>query len=143
MSEKETSLPSLFVHCRKIWARMAELSETVDVEGHPTSVYRGHLTKLVIKEQGLSVPYYTQVMQALKAMGCVRQLRRGGGNAKSIWELKAEPTEERWKRFESTGKTPAAAGKTAVLEQQVRDINRRLQSVEATVQLLTDTGTEG
>lgn len=84
--------PAMLVHCETVYAKMLERSTPV-TEG---ILYEGMLTHL-FEEVGLSTPYYTHVMTKLKAMDCVRQIRRGGGNTPSRWLLLQEPVIESWR----------------------------------------------
>lgn len=85
--------PAMFNHCITVWDAMRE--EATEMQDH--LVYEGFLTKLFEKCY-LSVPYYTHVMDELQRMGCVVQLRRGGGSAKSQWELVQRPNPTLWEQ---------------------------------------------
>jgi len=125
----------VFDHCVKVYAEMAaqSLEEVISASEHPDDpanhmlVYEGQLTKL-FGALALSTPYYTSVMNHLKSMGCVEQLRRGGGNSPSRWRLLREPDEDSFRSIE--GMKRSRTGKTAALEQQVRDLNKRLHAAE-------------
>lgn len=96
VTEEEIPLPAIFGHACTVYKEMeseAELVERADQGMAQVLVWEGHLTKLVTRLH-LSVPYYTSVTRELKRMGCIKQLRRGGGNATSQWLLVTEPTEE-------------------------------------------------
>jgi hypothetical protein len=113
-----------------VYDAMEERSEPQDVDGVEAMVYTGHLTKLFSVDLRLSVPYYTQVMNALKGMDCVRQIRRGGGSAPSVWLVVQPPTED---LFEGTRDPSTASKKVQQNEQilqQLRDLNRRVQVLE-------------
>jgi hypothetical protein len=87
----------MFLHCARVYAEMYRQSKRALADGHTTIVvYEGMLTALVTETIGLPVPYYTAVRRKLLDMGCVRQLRRGGGTAPSQWELIKEPTADLW-----------------------------------------------
>jgi len=109
--------------------------EDIDPDDHDEEriiVYEGFLTKL-FAELGLSVPYYTTVMAALKVMGCAKQLRRGGSSTPSQWELRYEPNVEAFMRQVQGDKPPRRSRRSddiAMLTQQVSDLTRRLSAVE-------------
>jgi hypothetical protein len=90
-------------------------------------VYEGMLTKLVTEDLGLPVPYYTKVRQFLMAMGCIRQLRRGGGSAPSQWELIREPTIDLWDDL--TDDEPQTFGPSPI-EQMIAMQGRRIMRLE-------------
>lgn len=88
--------PALFEHCVNVYKAMFDEARAVNNPSQEEDVdeiivYEGFLTQLITGRLNLSVPYYTTVMQALRNMGCVRQLRRGGSTTPSQWELIYEP----------------------------------------------------
>lgn len=95
-------------------------------------VYEGFFTALITHKLNLSVPYYTSIRKALIRMGCVRQLKRGGGSAPSQWELVYEPTLEAFMRQEEP-KTPKQT-KESQTEALVDSLLKRMQDVEDTQQ---------
>jgi hypothetical protein len=107
---------------------MEENSSTVQVEGQPTVVYEGFLTKLV-RDVHLPSPYYTFVTNALQSMGCIQQLKRGGGSTPSQWILRYKPTFELFEA-RATDTYMKQHDKTAILTQHLKDLNNRLLVVE-------------
>lgn len=103
--DKSSAPPALFDHCVRAYKAMLADSKAVfelkedppeaeyNTGGH-VIVYEGFLTQLITVQLSLSVPYYTSVRKALINMGCIRQLRRGGGSSASQWEMIREPTLE-------------------------------------------------
>jgi hypothetical protein len=85
------------------------------------------LTKLVCEDLGLAVPYYTAVTRKLKDMGCIRQLKRGGGSSPSQWELIREPTADLWNDLPQD--TPVE-GLDSQLLQMLADQGRRIGRLE-------------
>lgn len=126
-------LPALYGYLAKVYKQMedeAEVETLPDDENETGLVYTGHLTVLF---QGMNIPnpYYTSVTRALKAMGCVIQLRRGGGSATSKWLLVAPPTEVSFMDADlGKRRTVAGKGKVAILEQRIRDLTRRVTVLE-------------
>jgi hypothetical protein len=140
--EEETKPTSvMFDHCNRVYDEMAaqareELINGADSSEDPDNValiYEGHLTRL-FQSLGLSTPYYTSVMNHLKTMGCVEQLRRGGGNSPSRWILRHAPTEDAFNSIE--GQLRASKGKFAALEQRVGDLTRTVNELYGQVQSL-------
>jgi hypothetical protein len=95
MSDDETSTlaaPAMYGHICKVYNAMLQRAMQHATEGGvELVVYEGRLVALITEELYFSVPYYTSIMQALKKLGCVRQLRRGGGSSPSQWEMIKEP----------------------------------------------------
>lgn len=128
MTETTTPTSVVFDHCVRVYKEMAEQSrwEKVD-EDHEWFVYEGYLTKLFQSLQ-LSVPYYTKVMEVLKAMGCLEQIRRGGGNTPSRWRLVLPPEEESFNSFINVKRT--GKGRLAKAEQELRSAHKRIGDLE-------------
>src|SRR5882757_3836561 len=108
-TQGDDTLPVLYQHCKDVYERMLTQSTKQEYkDGEEVKiaiVYEGFLTKLVTEQLHLSVPYYTSTIRALKKMGCMSQLRRGGSTSPSQWQLFREPTEE---LFRSTQKVKAS-----------------------------------
>jgi len=101
-------------------------------EGDDIIVYDGFLTHL-ISDLSLSNPYYTFATRALKEMGCVRPLKRGGGRTPSQWQLIKTPTEELFTEAHPIDPVKSVMGRKqekSVLQAQVNDLNARLAIVE-------------
>jgi hypothetical protein len=154
-AEKEYVPPAVYFHCLSVYERMlaqAKLVRAVEVEDDEEQssegdmiVYEGALTSLVTQELHLSVPYYTSVTRALKAMGCVKQLRRGGGQALSQWLLLREPTVELYQEMtpETVTASRRSSSKTDQLAQRISDHDDRLGTLEDFMnQIIDHFGTE-
>lgn len=134
-------MKALYDHCITVFDEMFKEAEPeVDIsiadvnEGEAPSgymIWTGHTTQLFAR-LGMATPYYTTVMQALKKMSCVEQVKRGGGNSMSKWRLVRRPEEEFFEAAEKL-KKPVQGGQKA-LEQQVRDLNQRVLTLEDMVQ---------
>lgn len=137
MDRDENPVPIMFEHCCVVFAEMMKQSEEEQVgqgveEGsvpETIKVYEGFLTTL-FQDLRMSVPYYTTIMKALKAMNCVEQLRRGGGTSKSKWVLYHEPTEEGFMAYMNGRTSPRRQGQLAALEQRNRDLAARVSEAE-------------
>lgn len=139
LDEKPTS--ALFEHCVNVYEAMKSEAREEDFDTgwrdertgltsgamQTKLVYEGHLTKL-FAGLGLSTPYYTAVRKQLIGMGCIEQIRRGGGNSSSRWILNYAPSEEHYKVIEQRQRPPS--GKVAMLEQQVRNLIKRVTDLE-------------
>jgi hypothetical protein len=126
---EDKPVKALYDHCLNVYNEMHEQARTsTDYAGYEDQlVYIGHLTKL-FQALDLAVPYYTSVMKMLKAMGCVEQIRRGGGGAPSAWAVFNAPEREAFEK--SAPLKRPVAGKLAALEQQLRDQNVRINKLE-------------
>jgi len=91
-------------------------------------VYEGFLTTLITSKLNLSVPYYTSVRKALMRMGCIRQLRRGGGTAMSQWELIYEPTLEAF--LDQEVKKPRQPTRLDAANEQIEALINRVSELE-------------
>jgi hypothetical protein len=103
-----------------------------DAEGN--LYFEGSGTKLV-NSVGLSNPYYSSVMKALKDMDCVRQARRGGGGQGSVWFLLQEPTEELWAAMQAAKPVGQKVSMEEVYQAQ-RAMLARLSDLENKVAML-------
>jgi hypothetical protein len=127
--------PALFTHCSTVFERMRREATSVKVEGIATLVYEGYLTRL-FSELRMATPYYTTVMQRLKAMGCVRQMSRGGGSSPSRWELITDPEWDAFDQVEqrrrrSDTKLGQAESKIDAHTQRLNDLEGRIVKLEA------------
>jgi hypothetical protein len=131
MSEasSEVRTPALFDHCSRVYELMLSEAKSVKEAGVDMIVWEGFPTNMLRDQLRLSNPYYTHVFRALKAMNCVRQLRRGGSSTPSQWELIHEPSVKAF--LETLPKEPSASEvRLDGIEQAQRDIIRRLERLE-------------
>lgn len=140
----EVSVSQNFRYCCDVYKLMAEEAKDLNAEQTGTVamvVWEGFFTKLIVDRMGLSVPYYSTVRRELMRMGCIRQLRRGGGSSPSQWELLREPTEELW--HNAPAKRSLANTKQDATASQVQDLARRLTRMEENFDVLMEALTEG
>jgi hypothetical protein len=126
-------MKAMFEHCVRVYAKMN--SEAIEIGEQGELVWEGHTTAL-FRELELSSPYYTSVMKMLKGMGCVVQIRRGGGNSVSRWQLNYEPDEAAFNVVDS--RLVVRQGSLAAAQQQIRDLTKRVTELEAAVAVLSD-----
>lgn len=131
-------LPALYGHCVTIYRMLHREAEDVDFEGDTVRVFEGSTTN-VFNRAHLSTPYYSHVMKRLQNMGCVRQIRRGGGSSMSRWLIITEPTPEAWAQAAEMSRVTARSGKVVQLEQKVRDLQRQFVEMKAVLDLLVKT----
>ena len=129
-----TAPPALFNHCKAVYEGMRADAEP---DGDGTLIWSGSLTKF-LTELGLTNPYYSAVTKALKAMDCIRSIRRGGGGQPSQWAvLEQEPTMELWEAFVQRG---TAAQRRVPSEQEngaaLRALNERIIRLEQRIDVL-------
>lgn len=126
----EEAPPALFNHACAVYEKMYSQSRREQADGVTTMiVYEGMLTKLMTEELGLPVPYFTRIRGKLLGMGCIRQLRRGGGSSPSQWELIKEPSFEDWVDSEEVVQTPQQE-EIERLGTELRLIMRHIQRLE-------------
>lgn len=130
-------MPVLYTRCMQVYNAMAEQASVeslgIEYEDQEGLVYEGFLTNLITEEVGLSTPYYSKTTQELKRMDCIRQLRRGGSTTPSRWLLVREPTRELFLNMRAGQSKVNKTSKMAQLEQQVRDLNKRVSTLERRV----------
>lgn len=165
----EERVPALYEHCVRAYETMlaeaTPVTRAVDIamledsnvqEASPAThvrivVYEGFLTQLVTGKLNLSVPYYSTIRKSLIRMGCIRQLRRGGGNTPSQWELIHAPTLDAFENAD--GGVPKTANQSKfetmklTYDQQIQALASRVTELEdfrtAILEFLTDKfGTE-
>lgn len=140
MSETTTEelTPALFDHSKRLYDAMLAASHkevaydnpegaVPGAQGTEVDIYEGHLTRL-FAELNLPNPYYTKILDVLKAQNCITQLRRGGGVALSRWCLLEPPTEEGFKIL--TERKRAPKGKVAIIEQRTNDLMKSVSRLE-------------
>lgn len=132
-AQDETPPPRPFEHCILVFETMRKQAKPTKIEGQHALVYEGYLTRL-FSELQMATPYYTSIMRRLKAMGCVRQISRGGGSTPSRWELIREPT---WELFEPI-EADRLKDNTRVgqLSDMVSALSRRLGEAEDKIEYL-------
>jgi hypothetical protein len=129
----EEAPPALYQHCCVVFEKMHKAARPEKIENIPTLVYEGYLTRL-FNELNMATPYYTTVMRRLKAMGCVRQLSRGGGSTPTRWELVEEPG---WDAFEVIDERRVLADtKLGQATSNIRALIKRISELETRVEIL-------
>lgn len=130
MKVSEAAPAAMFLHCSAVYEKMLSRSSRVQADGQTQMiVYEGMLTRLVVEELGLPVPYYTKIRTSLISMGCIRQLKRGGGTSPSQWEIITEPNITLWEQIETTDKQNNSDGPPELI-QVIRALDRRLLRLE-------------
>lgn len=136
------TVPQMYDHCTRVYAAMSkEAKEEIveidlEVEGKQLSmadlqvpptrlVYEGHLTK-IFNQLELATPYYTSVLTHLKKMGCVQQLRRGGGSQTSRWELIKEPDVSDFDTDNDGDRPTTLKARVTFLEKELAKTNHNL-----------------
>jgi len=128
--EEEKPAPALYDHCVRVYDTMlAQAAPEVveDISDTAVPVYEGYLTKLM-SGLGLSTPYYTSIRRTLMDMGCIEQIRRGGGPSPSRWALLQTPEEQVFADYEARKRGPK--GRVAQVEQYARSLHKRMTEME-------------
>lgn len=138
--------PAPLLHCERVYERMHQEAKEVRETDVPMLVWEGFTTQL-LKNLELAVPYYSTIRRALLDMGCVKQLRRGGGTSPSQWELIKPPTMDLWMQMlqdrpdagPGVGSVNAATkGDLKHLHQQVLDLKERVDNLEDSMKYVVD-----
>lgn len=120
--------PAMWDYAYKTYMAMLDQSKTTEEAGVVHVVYTGFISGLMFDDLNVPVPYYGKILKALKAMGCVTQLRRGGGKSPSQWELWKTPTVEDFEKV--WGQQQQEEHKTTPTESHLKDITRMLGGVD-------------
>lgn len=128
MSIDSEVLSVMYEHCTRAYDLMK-----VEAKPEPGSkkgymVWEGFMTHLINDQMKMSTPYYSSILNHLKRMGCIQQLRRGGSSTPSQWLLITSPTPELFRH--STEKTSRSAIKLDGMEQRIVDLTRRVSTLE-------------
>jgi hypothetical protein len=126
-----STAPALYNHCVDVYKAMENDAKTDDA-GNQT--WEGSLTGLM-RALGLSNPYYSNITKAMKAMDCMRQLRRGGGGTGSVWLLLQAPTEELYRQTGHKAASEAPA-KQRQQDQAMKDLQHQLNELSRRVEVL-------
>lgn len=120
---------ALFLHCLTVYNMMVQEATLVSSDTEDEMlVWTGMLTNLITGQCNLSIPYYTKITKALKEMGSIRQLKRGGGTTPSQWELLVVPTADLY-----DGRTPpklVPVGRYEQLRGQLNALSDRVNFLE-------------
>ena len=122
-AEEVGAHPAMWEHVKRTYFAMRVASETSEGRVY----YTGFISSLMFDELGVPVPYYGKVLGILKLMGCVAQIRRGGGRSQSQWELFEEPTLENFEKAWEQYKGPP---KTDPMEAKMKDVTRMVGGVD-------------
>jgi len=85
----EDSVPVLYKQCEDVYNLMIKNKSLSEYNGKP--IYRGHLTKEIEEELGLTTSQYSRIVKALSEMQCIYQIKRGAASVPSEWALIGPP----------------------------------------------------
>lgn len=139
LEDTPDELPALYHHCVTVYSRMYSKGERDTTTGVVT--YEGFIHKLITRDLGMAGPLYSYVMNALKHMGCIKQIRRGGGSSPSWWRLITAPTPLLFRQMPdkdktSTARNKASASNKEVTHSQMISMNNRLLQTEEALAIL-------
>lgn len=121
--------PVMFDHCVKVYEKMLETATPQNYEEETLMVYEGFLTRL-IADLGMSTPYFSAIRAGLVRMGCMVQIRRGGGGTPSQWLLRHAPSKEQFSNAADMSRTRQKQSRLDVVEANQRLISQRLSKLE-------------
>src|SRR5262245_1022689 len=91
MTTEDLQVPKMYEHVLGVYESMLRHAQeqdfgTVDHNGHDDILWDGFTTAL-FRNLEIPVPYYGKVFKYLTELGCMIQIRRGGGTASSRWQV--------------------------------------------------------
>lgn len=89
---KRESLPKLFEQCRDTYEFMAKHVSGEKYDGK--DVYIGFLTKDLEEALGIPLSQYSRIINTLKELNCIGQIKRGAARVPSEWVLIGPPDYE-------------------------------------------------
>lgn len=130
--------PRAFEHCVDLYNVMMRTAKPVREYDRPVfeANMPGGLSTLCNEQ--VSSGGYSKITNKLIAMGCIEKLRTGAGPVSALWLMLQEPTIE---LFHVMPDRPGGQPKTnkAAQAQQIRDLNKRISTLERDVRTLTRT----
>lgn len=93
-------------------------------------------TTALLQSVGISNTYYSKVITTLKKMQCIELLRRGGGNANSIWLLLEKPTSELYESrvLNTVNGESIIAGSAALAHKRIERLENTVAKLIAVLQ---------
>lgn len=134
----EVTVPQNYNYCCKVYELMeAEQVPVKADDGSLMRVWEGFFTKLITERLQLSVPYYSAIRGHLIRMGCIKQLRRGGGSSPSQWELLRPPSEALW--HSAPVRKGHVTSRQEMSDSQINDLTKRMSRMEENFAILMQT----
>lgn len=128
---KDETPAALYTHCVNVYEKMLQEAR---IEPSGDVVWEGMLVNFITGRMNLSVPYYTTITRALKRMGCIEQIKRGGGTAPSQWRLVTEPTLTKFEDTQPRRSNRKPIDKYEMLQDQLTQLSRRIVVLEAALE---------
>lgn len=133
VDESSRDTPALYAHIMKVWNAMYDESVIV-TEGR---AWQGRLTTLFNKV-GVSSGVYSSVTHRMRSMGCISQIKRGGGGNPSTWLLHKPPTIGEFDATRHGGYLTAERKRLGEQAAQIQALVDRIARLEARVDLLIE-----
>lgn len=124
--------PVLWEYAEQTYQAMLERAGRVDEK----LVYEGFISRMIIEELKFPVPSYGKILYVLRQMGCIEQLKRGGGPTPSKWVLWKTPTLEDFNKVHGPVRSKYET-QVSRMEQRIDDLTRQIGGVNIP-QALTD-----
>lgn len=142
-TEGETT-SALLNHCMAVYDAMHEESEEyLDggyAPGEAPRIYIGMLTNLFVRlDYGIS--NYSRIVNAMRDMGCVEQIRRGAGKTPGMWLLWRRPDEALFEWVKTYNRENKERREDALgdsVEQRLRDMQTVINDLRDTVENLRE-----
>lgn len=122
---------TVYGYAQTIYNHMKKNAERDEETG---DLYWSGTVTTVFAEVGIPNANYSRVMNALKAMDCIKVKYRGGGAAKMEFWIMGPPTEVAYERAREDG----ALGNNQALKyhKEMRDINAKLEKLEGSLKTI-------
>lgn len=122
---------TVYNYAQTIYDHMKENAQRDEETG---DLYWSGTVTTVFAEVGINNANYSRVMNALKAMDCIKVKYRGGGAAKMEFWVMGPPNEIAYERAREDG----ALGNNKALQfhKETRDIAKRLEKLESSLKTI-------
>ena len=128
MAQQSRNGGTVFGYAQTIYNHMKENADRDEETGD--LYWTGTVTK-VFEEVGINNANYSRVMNALKAMGCIKVKYRGGGAAKMEFWVMSPPNEADYERAREDG--ALGNNKSLQFHKETRDLNTKVAKLEASL----------
>ena len=133
MVQQSRNSGTVYSYAQTIYNHMKENAERDEETG---GLYWTGTVTSVFAEAGINNANYSRVMNALKAMDCIKVKYRGGGAAKMEFWVMGPPNEVAYERAREDG----ALGNNKALQfhKETRDLNNRVAKLEASLRTIVN-----
>ena len=133
MVQQSRNSGTVYSYAQTIYNHMRENAERDEETG---DLYWTGTVTSVFAEAGINNANYSRVMNALKAMDCIKVKYRGGGAAKMEFWVMGPPNEVAYERAREDG----ALGNNKALQfhRETRELNNKVAKLEASLKTMVN-----